>query len=79
MTVDPEGVDAELPKRIAKELVQLKIRVGLLQHHLALVKQADPEELDRLVEDVLLSDDGRYVYEATLLMLRGQAVPPPPE
>ncbi|MBI4636110.1 MAG: hypothetical protein HY727_07140 [Candidatus Rokubacteria bacterium] len=72
-------VDADLLKRIAKELAQLKIRVGLLQHQLAAVKHVDPEELDRLVENELLSRDGRYVYEATLLALKGQAVPPPPE
>jgi hypothetical protein len=45
---------------------------------LALFKNVDAEILDRQVERMLMSRDGKYVFEATLLALRGDTTSPPP-
>jgi hypothetical protein len=69
-------MDDALLERMAKELTQLKIRVGILQSAISFLREIDTEEFDRRVEELLLSEDGRRAYEATLMMLKGQ---PPPE
>ncbi len=60
---------------LAKELAELKIRVSLLQAELVLFRGVDPEDLERRFTDALLSEDGRLVFEATLVRLKTGRLP----
>jgi hypothetical protein len=65
-------VNDQAVEGIARELTILKLRMAIFEDALGALQGRDPEALERILEEMVTSDDGRRMYETTLLALKRQ-------